>query len=131
VGRAWGKKKRTATLWAGLPGCTVLVFYISEQLFGGQQPQSPCLGNRLCPAADDELGIDIAGVGLDRVHREKEPGRDLWIGQPFGDELEYLELTFAQGFNRSRRRTNDRRRNLLPRPLSFVAPQNAASNLAA
>ena len=51
-----------------------------------------------------ELAVDIAGVGFDRVQREEKPGRDLPIGQPFGDELEHFELAFAQGFDQGRRR---------------------------
>ena len=43
-----------------------------------------------------EFPIDIAGVGLDCVQGEEKPGCDLWIGQPSGDELEYLKLAFAQ-----------------------------------
>ena len=65
-------------------------------LDGGQNLQGPCPGNRLRPAADTELGIDIAGVGLDRVQREEKPGSDFWIGQSFGDELEDTQFAFAQ-----------------------------------
>jgi hypothetical protein len=42
--------------------------FVAGQLFGGQHPQSPCLGNRLCPVADAELAVDVACMGLDRVH---------------------------------------------------------------
>ena len=43
-----------------------------------------------------EFAIDIASVGLDRVQREEKPGSDLLIGKSFGNELEYLDLAFAQ-----------------------------------
>jgi len=55
----------------------------------GQDPQSSCPGNRLRPAVATEFAID------DRVQREEKPGSNFWIGQPCGDELEYLEFTFA------------------------------------
>ena len=45
-----------------------------------------CLGS----AINTEFAINIAGVDLDRVQREVKPGSDLWIGQPFSDELQYL-----------------------------------------
>jgi hypothetical protein len=47
---------------------------------GGQNPQSPCPGDRTRPVVDAELAVDIPGVGLDRVQREEEPGCDFWIG---------------------------------------------------
>jgi hypothetical protein len=40
-----------------------------------------------------EFAIDIAGVDLDRVQREEQPGSDFLIAQPFGDELEYFSLS--------------------------------------
>jgi hypothetical protein len=54
----------------------------SERSGGGQETQSSGPGNRLRPVVDAEFAIDIAGVGLDRVQREEEPGSDLGIGQP-------------------------------------------------
>ena len=88
--RARGQKKRTATLWAGPAGCAVLVccFWYLGELSGGQHPQSPCLGNRLCAIVNTQLAIDAARMGLDRVHREDKPGGDFGVGQPLGDELE-------------------------------------------
>ena len=49
-----------------------------------------------------EFAVDIAGVGLDRVQRQEKPGGDFLIGQPFGDELEYLEFALAQRLNQVR-----------------------------
>jgi hypothetical protein len=48
---------------------------------GGQETQSSRPGNRLRPAVDAELAVDVAGVGLDRVQRKEKPGSDLGIGQ--------------------------------------------------
>ena len=67
-----------------------------QGLGGVQNPQITCPGNRLRPVVDTELAVDIVGMGLDRVQREEEPGSDLWIGQPFGDELQHFEFAFAQ-----------------------------------
>ena len=57
---------------------------------GGQDPKSSCPGYRLRPAVDTEFPIDVAGMGLDGVQRDKEPGGNLAVGQALGDELEYL-----------------------------------------
>jgi hypothetical protein len=62
---------------------------------GAQAPQSSSPGNCLRPATDTEFAVDIAGVGLDRVQREEQPGRDLAIGQSLSDELKHFELAFA------------------------------------
>ena len=76
--------------------CRQCNFQVSWQLVGEQDPQSPSLGTRLRPVIDTEFAVDVAGVDLDRVQREEKPGSDLWIGQPFGDELEYLNFALAQ-----------------------------------
>ena len=47
-------------------------------------------GYGLGAAMHIELAIDIASMGLDRVQREEKPGSDFTIGQPFGNESEYL-----------------------------------------
>ena len=51
-----------------------------------------------------EFAVDVACMGLDRVQREKEPGCDLSIGQPFGDEFKHFQFAFTQRFDESRRR---------------------------
>jgi hypothetical protein len=51
---------------------------------------------------DSEFAVDSAGVAFDCVHREVKPGSDLSIGQSFGDELEYFDFAFTQGFNQFR-----------------------------
>jgi hypothetical protein len=45
----------------------VLLSLCAARLGGGQYPQSSPPGNRLRPAVDTELAVDIADVGLDRV----------------------------------------------------------------
>jgi hypothetical protein len=59
----------------------------NSSLLARQNPEGlrSCYG--LSATVDGEFAIDIACVGLDCVQREEEPGSDLWIGQPFGDEL--------------------------------------------
>jgi len=44
-----------------------LLSWCGAQSGGGQEAQRPCSGNRLRPAVDAELAIDVAGVGLDCV----------------------------------------------------------------
>ena len=63
---------------------------------GLEQAQFPPTRHSLRPAVHLELAVDIAGVGLDRVQREEEPGSDLGIGQPCGDEFEYLAFALGQ-----------------------------------
>jgi len=70
----------------------------------GQNPQSFGPDNRLRPAVDTEFAVDITGVGLDCVQREKKPGSDLSIGQSFGDELEYFTLALAKRLNQVKSR---------------------------
>jgi len=70
----------------------------------GQNPQISCPGNRVRPAAGTEFAVDITGVGLDCVQREKKPGSDLSIGQSFGDELEYFTLALAKRLNQVKSR---------------------------
>ena len=90
MGCARGQKKRAAMRWPTRLCGLCMLSRVSRQLGVRQDPQSPCLGNRLCPVVDTELSVDVVGMGLDRVQREDEPGRDLWIGQAFSDELEYF-----------------------------------------
>ena len=42
-----------------------------------------------------EFAIDIAGVGLDGVQSEEEPGCDVLIGRALGDEPEDFEFALA------------------------------------
>ena len=96
---------RSGPLPYGWPAklCSLRILsWVSRQSGGGQYTQSPCPGNRLRPVVDTELAVDIVGMGLDRVQREEEPGSDLWIGQPFGDELQHFEFAFAQWLNQVR-----------------------------
>ena len=69
---------------------------------------------------DAKLAIDVAGMGLDCVQREEEPGGDLGIGQPFGDELQDLELALAQWLDEGGRRTKDQRRSCGVRSSSLI-----------
>ena len=86
-----GDKKRTGRLSLARRAMQSMYTILgSGQLGGEQNPQSPCPGNRTCPVVDAKLAIDVAGVGLDRVQRELEPGRDLGVGQPFGDQLQHF-----------------------------------------
>jgi hypothetical protein len=61
-----------------------------------QDPQGSAPGNRLCAILDCKFGEYIAGVDLDRVQREIEPGSDFLVGQPFGDEVEYFAFALAE-----------------------------------
>jgi hypothetical protein len=86
-------KKRAAICWPVRFFdfvCRQCQFQAPRRLDGGQDPQSPCPGTRLCSIIDSEFALDITGVGLDRVQREEKPGSDSLIGPPFGDELEYF-----------------------------------------
>lgn len=71
----------------------------SRQLDRAQNPQSPCPSNGPRPAVDAEFAVDITGVDLDRIQRQKKPGSDFWVGKPFGEKLEYFKFAFAQRFD--------------------------------
>src|SRR4028118_124949 len=70
-------------------------FQAVRRLDGGQHTQRSRPSNRLRPVVDGELAVDIAGMDLDRMQREVEPGRNLLIGQPFRDVVEHFKLAFA------------------------------------
>jgi len=77
-------------------------FVVWSGLAGRENAQSPCPGSRLRPAMHAELAIDVAGVGLDGVEREVEPGRDLGVGQPVGNECKHLSFAVAQRLDQIR-----------------------------
>ena len=66
---------------------------------GRQKTQSPRPCDRLRPAVDAELAVDVAGVRLDRVQREEKPGSNFPTGQSLGDELQHFDFAFTQRFD--------------------------------
>ena len=45
-----------------------------------QEPQCSGFANRIAPAIDTQLTVDITGVDFDRVGRDKEPLANFTIG---------------------------------------------------
>jgi hypothetical protein len=69
----------------------------------GQGPEGSGFDNRLRPAVHIEFVIDVAGVVLDRVQLEEEPGSNLTVGTSVGDGVENLQFALAQGLDQFRR----------------------------
>ena len=75
------------------------LFRVSEPSDGGQDTQDIGLGDRLYPAVDTELAVNVTGVNFDRVQGEEKSRCNLGVGQSFGDELEDFQLALAQRLN--------------------------------
>ena len=76
----------------------------SRRSVGWQNPQSSAPGNRFCPIVDRELAIDALGVGPERADRDGELVCNLGAGEAAGQELEYFQFAFAEGFEQRRLR---------------------------
>ena len=50
-------------------------------------------------AAYPQLAVDVAGVFLHRVQRDRQVGGDLWVGVTFADEAHDLQLARGEAVN--------------------------------
>ena len=60
-------------------------------------------GRRFASGTDAQPEVGVRGVVSDRLDRDTELGRDLRIGQAFGDESDDLGLAFGEGVRGGRR----------------------------
>jgi hypothetical protein len=98
-------KKRTAIHWPARfcdSGTCRRLRQAPERSGGGQDPKKLVPWQLPPSGCGTQFAVGIAAVGLDCVHREKKPGRDLSIAQSLGDELQYLNFPLAKGFNQFR-----------------------------
>ena len=69
---------------------------ISAACGGGEQAQGAGAFDGLVAAVRTELGVQVAHVGLDRVRRDVQFGRDLRHGQIRGQVAQHAEFAVAQ-----------------------------------